>query len=195
METTTLPDAQAITTALTTGIEDDTLRAIYASIAEFENRTFSAGGIVVMLVQAMSDHVAGGERAIMIHGSVPTWIDKLVVNPAVAEEAKEVYAKAMLAQRTSPAEVSLEPPITTLRQAAAYLRHWIEQQGFEGHVRIFQSYGLRVERTGRTYFDFDVLDPGGVFHVHVDGTVEDCVPNVRASGESRHRCAAPRLAA
>ena len=172
METTTLPSADEIVRRLTSVNDDETTRAIYADIARFENRQLTAGGIMLMLSQAISDHVPGGELAAMIRSFIPAWIDLLVENEAVAREAKELHEKVLGAARTVQEEVSLAPPITNQRQASAYLRHWIRQQGYTGSVRILQAYGQRTDRTG-TYFDFDVLEPQGVFAVYEDGRVED----------------------
>lgn len=170
METATLPSAAEIIERLTTVNNDAALSDIYAAIAQFEHRQLTSGGIVLMFAQIVSDYVKGGEIATLVHGLTPSWVDALVENTAIAEEAKTLFRKAR--EVTSQEEVSLEPPILSQRQASRYLAHWMRQQGYEGPVRILQSYGQRQDKAG-TYFDFDVMVPQGVFLVYENGTVED----------------------
>ena len=170
MEKVVLPNAQEIVRRLTKVNDNAIMREIYSSIAKEENRELTAPGIVLTLTQIVNDHVKGGEMATLVHDLTPVWIDALVENNVVANEAKALFQKAK--ETTSQEDVSLGPPITSQRQALRYLANWMRQQGYEGVVRIWQAYGQRQDKTG-TYFDFDVMTPQGVFLVYEDGTVKD----------------------
>ena len=177
MEAITLPSAQEIEARLTKVYDGKgtAIGGMYLQLAQKNaGRELTAPGIVYMFTLAVQDHVGGGEVATHVRSFIPAWIDTLVENEAVAEEAKNIHA-AIVAKAQEAGQhievVSLEPPITDKKQALFYLARWLRNQGHEGPIQVLESFE-RIDRTGH-YFDFGLHPPTGLFLVYEDGTVED----------------------
>lgn len=61
----------------------------------------------------------------------------------------------------------------TVEEAKEHLKKWLKEHGWTGAVRFSMSYGLK-NHNGRPAWDFDLIDPYGVYFVYNDnGEVED----------------------
>jgi len=166
-----LPSPQEIMQRLIKVHDDDRAREIYAKIAAQGGTEKVAKGIVLMFTLAIYDQVHSGMMANVMHMLVPSWIEALVDDKDVAAEAKAFHAETMKASSYGSAkqeQVSLTPPITSERQALAYLKKWINDHGYKDEIMVSASYGKRGN-----YWDFDIIKPYGVFLVYEDGTVDD----------------------
>lgn len=67
----------------------------------------------------------------------------------------------------------MEKAITSNEQAKQHLVQWMRNAGYRGKIRFSVSYGLQESENGNYYYDFDVLQPYGVFRVYEEGRVDD----------------------
>lgn len=165
-----LPDADEIMRRLTTVSDDKLQRQIYARVARHAGTEKVGEGIVMLFLLAFYEVVPGGISSAVLWTLVPNWIDALVDDKQVVEEAKAFYSEGDKSGLTSrPEETSrISPPIKDPFQAQTYLEQWIRDQGWTEKVRVMTSYGKRGD-----VFDFDVIEPYGVFLVYEDGRVVD----------------------
>lgn len=95
----TLPDAEEIVARLKKAYNDSYMaERFYPLIAQEAGRELVAQGVVLMLSLKIHDFVASGYPPVMtgiLHMYVPQFIDALVDDKDVAEEAKRFHQEAM----------------------------------------------------------------------------------------------------
>lgn len=169
-----MPDSNEIMQRLiAVSDEKKTVQDLYPRISEMGGRELLPEGVCIGLTLAIYDVYQTGLMANMMHGFIPAWIDALVDDKDFAEEAKGFYQEAVDSANAGEVSIelpepSLEPPILDERQALAYLKNWMREQGFKEEIRILQGHGKRGDN-----WEFSVLEPHGMFFVSENGDVED----------------------
>lgn len=96
-----LPQAEEMIKRLTTVCDDDLAQRLYRNVAQRAGEEKVAGGVVMMFTLGIYDVCQGYPPFMqgLMHGFVPMWIDALIDDKDVANEAKAFHEEVADAAR------------------------------------------------------------------------------------------------